>query len=399
MAVPRSRQPQQAARILIVDDREENLFVLEELLSDMNVVVVKANSGTEALHILLKDSDFCLILMDVQMPVLDGFKTTQLIHKHPKTRHTPVIFITAIHKDIKYIHEGFNSGAADYICKPIDAQILLAKVQVFVDLDNNKRALEELLEKTRALEESKNLLLEYSQDGIIAVDDSGQITFCNPAAEDILHVDAESLIDTNILNLLDHPAVYEELDWQNSVFHRAIIGGYTIRESDAEIANGKGHHTPCSYSFGTFRAGPKAGGVLMFQDISQRKQDEEKLLHMATHDPLTKLPNRLLFKETINNAIKRCRRNGHRLIVMFVDLDHFKKVNDEFGHSVGDDLLVGLSQRLKSVGRDVNLFARLGGDEFGALFEDENGNFDSAVMAQKMLDIFPSRLKSRITLF
>ncbi|WP_434359120.1 EAL domain-containing protein [Parasalinivibrio latis] len=383
-----SPEIQPATRILIVDDREENLFVLEELLSSMNVEVVKALSGSEALHILIKDSDFCLILMDVQMPVLDGFKTTQLIHKHPKTRHTPVIFITAIHKDIKYIHEGFDSGAADYICKPIDAKILLAKVQIFIDLEKNKRALEELLEKTQALEESKNLLLKCSLDGIIAVDENGLINFCNPAAQQILRADSNRLMNKSILMLLDRPALRDKVDWENSIFRRAILQGDTIRENDAKIANGNGRYTPCSYSFGTFRSGDKGGGVLMFHDISQRKQNEEKLLHMATHDPLTKLPNRMLFKEAINNAINRCKRNGHRLIVMFVDLDHFKKVNDEFGHTVGDELLVNLAHRLRSYGRKVNLFARLGGDEFGVLFEDENGNFDSSVMAGKMLEVF-----------
>jgi|GEM_PF-834285 len=391
-----SSKIQPASRILIVDDREENLFVLEELLSGMNVDVVKALSGTEALHILIKDSDFCLILMDVQMPVLDGFKTTQLIHKHPKTRHTPVIFITAIHKDLNYIHRGFDSGAADYICKPIDAKILLAKIQVFVDLEQNKRALERLFQKTKALEESKNLLLNYSQDGIIAVDDNGLINFCNPAAQEILKVDSNQLINKSILMLLDHPALRDKLDWENSIFRRAILQGDTIRENDAKIANEKGLCTPCSYSFGTFRSGDKGGGVLMFHDISQRKQNEEKLLYMATHDPLTKLPNRILFKEALNNAINRCKRNGHRLIVMFVDLDHFKKVNDEFGHSVGDELLVNLARRLLSYSRKVSLFARLGGDEFGVLFEDEDGNFDSSVMAGKMLEVLskPIELKN-----
>ncbi len=384
-------------KLLIVDDREENLFVLEELLSDMNIHVVKAMSGVEALHILLKDAQFCLILLDVQMPELDGFETARLIHRHPKTRHMPVIFITAIHKDTKYIHQGYSAGAADYICKPIDPEILIAKVRIFIDLENNKRALETLLHETKALEESKNLLLKHSQDGIIAADQNGQIDYVNPAAEKILNTDSQSILNKNILTLLENPAAHKAIDWDNSIFHHAIDKGAIIRESDATISDGNGRHIPCRYSFGTFRTNHKSGGVLMFQDISEQKQHEEKLLHIATHDPLTRLPNRLLFRESVNNAISRCKRNEHRLIVMFIDLDHFKKINDEFGHSVGDELLVSLARRLSTFGREANLFARLGGDEFGVMFEDDNGNFDSAVMANKLLEVFskPLELKNQ----
>ena len=119
--------------VLIVDDRPENLLALEAILEPLGCAVVRANSGTEALKHLLKQ-EFALILLDVQMPVLDGFETAALIKEREKTRHIPIIFVTAISKESSYIFKGYNVGAVDYISKPFDPDILRSKVSVFMDL-------------------------------------------------------------------------------------------------------------------------------------------------------------------------------------------------------------------------------------------------------------------------
>ena len=121
------------AKLLLVDDRPENLLALEALLEPLGQELVRARSGEEALRHLLQE-EFAAILLDVQMPGLDGFQTAELIKQRERTRHVPIIFLTAISKDAEHVFRGYNAGAVDYLMKPFDPQILRAKVSVFIDL-------------------------------------------------------------------------------------------------------------------------------------------------------------------------------------------------------------------------------------------------------------------------
>ncbi len=121
------------ANILTVDDRPENLLALRAILDSLDCNIVEAHSGMEALKYLLS-GEFALILMDVQMPGLDGFETASLIKERERTRHIPIIFVTAISKEQEYIFQGYSAGAVDYIAKPFNPDILRSKVAVFIEL-------------------------------------------------------------------------------------------------------------------------------------------------------------------------------------------------------------------------------------------------------------------------
>ena len=121
-------------KILVVDDREDNLFSIETILEKDNYTIVKANSGRAALKILLQEYDFSLILMDVKMPNLNGFETATIIYESEKLKHIPIIFITANNYGEENIFKGYQMGAVDYIYKPINPELLRAKVGVFVEL-------------------------------------------------------------------------------------------------------------------------------------------------------------------------------------------------------------------------------------------------------------------------
>ncbi len=145
--------------VLIVDDKPENLMVLEVLLEGMECNVVKATSGNEALGLML-EYNFALVLLDVQMPDMDGFETAELMRGSERTRYIPIIFVTAISKEKISIFKGYEVGAVDYLFKPIEPIILKSKVKIFIELSTQKKLLEEqseLLElKIKELIELKN---------------------------------------------------------------------------------------------------------------------------------------------------------------------------------------------------------------------------------------------------
>src|SRR5688572_7470236 len=154
-------QPKSDIKILLVDDREDNLFSIETILERDNYSIIKANSGRAALKILLQQHDFSLILMDVQMPDLNGFETATIIYERDKLKTIPIIFITAHDYGEESIFKGYRMGGVDYIYKPINPELLRVKVAVFVELYRKNQQLQQQ-EKT-LLDVNKSLQKEIEE--------------------------------------------------------------------------------------------------------------------------------------------------------------------------------------------------------------------------------------------
>src|SRR5258708_3818128 len=147
-------------KILLVDDRDDNLLSMETILEADGYEFVKANSGRQALKILLTEIDFALILMDVKMPNLNGFETASLIYEREKLKHIPIIFISANNYGEENIFRGYRTGAVDYIYKPVNPDLLRAKVAVFVDLYRKNHRL--LAQEQKLVAINKNLEMEIN---------------------------------------------------------------------------------------------------------------------------------------------------------------------------------------------------------------------------------------------
>ena len=155
------KNEQQKVNILLVDDRPENLISLEGILEDLPINIVKAASGNEALSLML-EYDFAVVLLDVQMPDMNGFEVAELMRSLDRTRLIPIIFVTAINKDQQHVFKGYDKGAVDYLFKPLDPDIIRNKINVFVELNKNKKSLQQATDKNEAiiqeLQESERVL-------------------------------------------------------------------------------------------------------------------------------------------------------------------------------------------------------------------------------------------------
>ncbi len=177
---------EQKVNILIVDDQPENLLALEAILGNLEQNLVRATSGKDALRCLL-NQDFAVILLDVQMPEMDGFETATLVRQRQRSRYTPIIFLTAFSTSDTFVFKGYSLGAVDYLFKPIEAEILTSKVKVFVDLFKKtaevKRQAAELAAvnaELRQSEERFRSLSACSPVGIFLTDVEGRYTYTNP---------------------------------------------------------------------------------------------------------------------------------------------------------------------------------------------------------------------------
>lgn len=182
-------------KILIIDDIKENLTTLEMNMRILNVEIISVQSGKEAL-IQVKQHDFAVMIVDIQMPEMNGFQTTERIRQGRRNRHTPIIFLTAVFHDQNSIYQGYRSGAVDYISKPFNREILLSKVRVFLDIDRIKGELSESKQQFQSI-------IQDQTDLICRTDKDLNISFANRAFLVAFAKTFESLKDKNMLNWVD----------------------------------------------------------------------------------------------------------------------------------------------------------------------------------------------------
>jgi PAS domain S-box-containing protein len=285
--------------ILLVDDRAENLLALEAILEPLNQKLIRAHSGDEALRKLLLH-DFAVILLDVQMPGINGFETARLIKSRERTKYIPIIFLTAISKDEEYVFEGYSVGAVDYLAKPFQPDILRSKVNVFVDLYLKQKQLSEQqvmlrASEVRELELKHKLEITESEarfseivgsamDAIIVFDTDGQISLFNAAAERMFGIPASEAIDHDIRRLVPDEMRQDVLD---HVCEVSAVVENSIEAMPAEHilsfagVRATGEQFPIEATASCLDVRGKRTYTLIVRDISERKRAEAALKAQA----------------------------------------------------------------------------------------------------------------------
>jgi PAS domain S-box-containing protein len=249
--------------ILLVDDRQENLVALEAVLAPLGCRLVTATSGSEALKRLL-DDDFAVILLDVQMPELDGFETAEYIKRRERTRHIPIIFVTAISKEQHHVFRGYETGAVDYVFKPYDPVVLRSKVAVFVDLWRAGRAV-------RAGEALARATFDDAPIGMLRMDREGRVLAVNRALTETLGVGLERLAGRTIDEL-----IHRDDRGLDAAERKELLAGRRRRyqvECRLIGAGGRALSAMVSYSL----AHPEGGEAVLLahvEDLRERKRAE-----------------------------------------------------------------------------------------------------------------------------
>lgn len=371
-----------AQSILLVDDKQANLTALESILDDFNVNLVKVTSGPDALAVMLKKS-FSLVLLDVQMPEMDGFEVAELMRSRKSTANTPIIFVTAINDDKQYIHKGYLSGAVDFLSKPVEPIVLQSKVKIFLQLDLQKQMLERSLLEVEQLKTSNELLLQSVGEGIIGIDPDGVFTFVNPASEAILGLSSEEMVGSHFNDFAKALGdEFNEFEWNKTKLYRSCYHEKTSFREEVHFRSTTLEYnaTPIIKQDGQF-----AGIVLAFKDITDRHEMQNKLSYMAQYDALTGLGNRNLFSDSLKQAVENTHSSKVPFALLFIDLDRFKQVNDTLGHDIGDLLLQHVTERLREYTREQDIICRLGGDEFTIILEGNSIKQAAERIAEKLI--------------
>jgi len=367
-------------KVLVVDDQASNILTTKAILEDLDLEIISATSGKAALELLLRHK-FALILLDIYMPEMDGFETADYIRSNPATTHTPIIFLTSLDQSQDNISRGYSTGAVDYLFKPIEPQLLISKVSVFLELYRKQRETEHQLKTIAQMQQQYEQLLLSADEGIVGLDEQYCMTFINQAACDILQQQAHQLQGEDI-----HHYLPSHSDLHNQ-FNDAFKNNKSICFDDTFFIINDSQQVPVQLTLSAFggRDTPH-GAVLVFRDISSQKHLQKKLENLAHYDPLTNLGNRFLFNDHLKRAIETAEKRNNSIALLFIDLDHFKSVNDSLGHDMGDLVLKEVANRLTTILRSQDFVARFGGDEFAVIIEQIDNPETVTTVAHKIID-------------
>lgn len=366
-------------RILIVEDEGLIARDIENMVKNADYEVCGVvSTGEEAIE-KAKKTQPDLILMDIILRGnMDGVEAAERIRDH---FNIPVIYLTA-HTDENTLDRAKLTEPQGYTLKPVEQKELLTVIEMAL----YKHQMEM---KLREREAWLATLLQSIGEGVIATDRSGNITFMNPVAEKLTGWRQEESITkplTSVLHLVDEDngkllriSIPELL---SDKARNPVDGNIQIVNYEEKI--------PIELSATLIKDAKDniSGLVLVLHDLTERKRYEEKLRYNAVHDHLTELPNRFLFFDRLNVALAHAQRDIHKLAALMLDLDEFKKVNDTWGHNIGDKLLHSVAYRLIHMFRKSDTIARLGGDEFVLLLPEISQAEVAKNVAERILHSF-----------
>jgi diguanylate cyclase (GGDEF)-like protein len=373
--------------ILIVDDDEMIRILLRQALSKESYTVYEAENGIKAMDLCdMHHPD--VVLLDVNLPDISGFEVCQFIRGSAYGADIPVIMITGM-DDTKSIERAYEYGATDFIIKPINWYLISHHVRYIIRTSNHLKALRKSEQK---LEHAQNFArLGYWELNI----KKDYLSFSKQLTE-LLGISCSNFeYGLDYLIMLVHPS---ERLYVKTVINQAQVDGKKFH-LDARLLLANDHLMFIQFQ-GQKVINRKKEVLIsgIIQDVSELRQSQSRLNHIAHHDALTELPNRTLFQLQFEMSLQRALHHSQKVALLFIDLDRFKNVNDSLGHDIGDALLCQVANRITSVIRPNDTAARLGGDEFAVILNDVEDINNVFCLGQRILSVFdqPFNLGSKV---
>ncbi len=355
------------ARVLVVDDQPVNVQLLEYLLKTTGYENVHSTTDPRQVVALHLKYRFDLIILDLHMPHMDGFQVMEALKPLESESWLPVLVVTA-EPDKKLA--ALEAGARDFIGKPLDTVEVMTRIRNLLEvrlmhresLAHGANLERTVRERTAELERFRRAM-DATADGIFLIDAASlALVDVSDGACRMLGFSRDALlrIDPVALGLTTADQLQRHLD-TNAAAHESDIA-----ETELLRAGGEGA-VPVEISWQWQEAGSSKLLIAVARDISERRQAQQRLKHLASYDALTGLPNRTLFFQNLREAIELAQDKTWRVAVLFITLDRFKIVNDSLGPALGDELLRQVSNRLVRVMDLRDAVGRLGGDEFAVV--------------------------------
>lgn len=394
--IPMSSETVELTRVLVVDDDVTARLLARQALGKENFAVIEAEDGIAALE-LFQAVQPDIVLMDVEMPGLNGFEVCQQLRSFPCGKLVPILMATG-QDDIDSVRQAYEAGATDFVTKPFNWQILAHRLRYMVRASDTTEQLQELQKSESRLGNAQRIARLGNWEWNLKNNE----IYWSEQLYQMLGV-RRGVVKPSYRNFLSKLPRAERMEFRRWI-HGMLQGheekqlrgwNHCIEQSDGGCLNVQ-HQAEIFYDESGV-ATLVSGTVL---DVTELKRAQDKILQLARFDSLTGLANRSVFRERVQLAMERAQRHGHLGAVLFLDLDNFKRINDTLGHGIGDQLLQEVARRLTESLRssdsisdsqlrndtDNNLIARFGGDEFTVLLSEIGQVKDAENIARRILD-------------
>lgn len=370
---------------LIIDDDYVTQIAVQDYLEEAEFTVIEAMDAVTGVS-LFKEHRPDIVLLDVEMPGKDGYTACREIRSLVEGKHTPIVMMTG-YEDPESVDRAYDSGATDFVSKPMNFAILVHRIKHLIrasETSDQLRRSRASLAQAQRIAKLGSWELDLQTECLTLTDEAARLINCDKNRTDI-----------NISTIID--AVCEQVrECYENTFTAALKSG---RNFDFDFPlKGNGEATVYIHQETLFERGQDGTPIRAlgtFQDITESRSAQERIRQLAYFDPVTGLPNRSHFMDKLSEMLALAARHKRVMALMFVDLDQFKRVNDSWGHHVGDQLLLQVSQRLYNSLRtcdvisrfddgDRSQLARLGGDEFVVLLSEIKQPEDTTIVARRL---------------
>ena len=364
--------------ILVVEDDEMTRLLINRILSSDMYHVIEAKDGLEGIS-LFNEHLPDLVLLDVELPKLNGFEVCQLIRESKHGKDLPIIMITGM-DDTKSIETSYSLGATNFMIKPINWPLFSHNIRYIIRNNDYFQSLKKSKFRLETAEEIAKLgywELEAGEGGLLLSQQlSNMLTLSSLKFENGLEL---------LLSRI-HPS--DKLYVKNILLQAFNDGCPFKLEMRLQLHNKNLLHVQVQGKLQdtSDENRPVLSGVM--QDISELKESQKQLVHVAHHDALTNLPNRVLFRQKLDIAMQRAQRKKLKVALLFIDLNRFKQVNDSLGHQAGDILLKEVAVRFSGIASDYDMVARFGGDEFAILLDSIEEVKEISLFVQRIQALF-----------
>ena len=383
-------QDSQPPRILIVDDDEPHRTSLLALLRLVGYECLSAGSGSEALA-LLEQHHVDLLLLDLLMPGMDGHLLMELVRA--RNQDAAIIVISG---DSTWVAatKAMRRGADNFIRKPYAPDEVFFAIKKSLEKREQRKMRERKMVRQQVSEQLHRFIVNKSPDFIYILDSKGRFRFVNDRIRLLLGYTGEELLGCHFNSLLVDSTITGKVIFNTPLDVKKTVTLEVQFNKKPGMKSGNSDPitvelTVQSAYYRDFTNGRHVflGTYGVARDISRRKQVESQICYQAHHDHLTGLPNRSLFNDRLALAIKQARRNKGKIAVFFIDLDHFKTINDTLGHALGDRALEAIASRIENCIRQGDTLSRIGGDEFVLLMPQLKVQGDAENLARNIVEI------------
>ncbi|MCH8183079.1 MAG: PleD family two-component system response regulator [Proteobacteria bacterium] len=378
------------ARVLVVDDIQLNVKVLEAKLSAEYFEVITALNGEEAIA-AVNEQHPDIVLLDVMMPGMDGFEVCERIRANPNTTHIPIVMVTALSEAAERVR-GLEAGADDFLTKPVDDTALFTRVRTLVRLKT-------MMDELRLREETSTQLgvsgaaavdgEDFSNSKVLVVDDDSSdsklieealSSYCGvtvePDAEKAVELAHSGEFDLAVVSLIQRDAdglrLCSQLRSAEETRQMSLLA-LAPKEDNALLVRaldlGVNDYLAKPIDRNELRARVRTQLRRKIYQDKLRRNYQDRMV-MAVTDSLTGLHNRRYLESHLDTAVSRATEGGKPAAILMLDIDHFKAVNDTYGHPIGDEVLVECAKRIQICVRGVDLAVRYGGEEFVVIVPD-----------------------------